>query len=136
MSKDQDKKLIGIVKSFTGQLTINVQENVTAKLNELMEENTKKKKFTPEEVLELVSKAFLTANDDIKSTFTSVKSGKKKKDGPKRPPTAYNLYIKEKMEELKKKNSDIAPKDLMAEAAKNWPNDKEKFIKQFNEKKT
>jgi hypothetical protein len=136
MSKDQDKKLIGIVKTFTGQLTVNVQENVTAKLNELMEENSKKKKFTPEEVLELVSKAFLTANDDIKSTFTSVKSGKKKKDGPKRPPTAYNLYIKEKMEELKNKNSDIAPKDLMAEAAKNWPKDKENFIKQFNEKKT
>ena len=136
MSKDQATKLIGIVKSFTGQLTVNVQENVTAKLNELMEENTKKKKYAPEEVLELVSKAFLTANDDIKSTFTSVKSGKKKKDGPKREPTIYNLYIKKTMEKLKKEKPDTPPKDLMAEAAKNWPNDKEKFIKQFNEKKT
>jgi hypothetical protein len=41
-------------------------------------------------------------------------------DGSKKPPTAYNMYIKERMAELKAKDSALTAKDLMRMAASGW----------------
>jgi hypothetical protein len=51
--------------------------------------------------------------------FASSKS-KKKKEKNSRPPTAYNLFVKAKMEEIKSQNPDLKNTELMAKAAQCW----------------
>jgi hypothetical protein len=41
-------------------------------------------------------------------------------DKPKREPSAYNKYVKERMEQLKTEQSDIPAKDRMKIAAADW----------------
>jgi hypothetical protein len=41
-------------------------------------------------------------------------------DSNKKPPTAYNIYIRERMAELKAQNSALTAKDLMKMAATGW----------------
>lgn len=48
----------------------------------------------------------------------------------KKPPSAYNLFIKQEMEKLQKGDIKYAPKDLMREATKNWKTYKESLEKQ------
>lgn len=49
-------------------------------------------------------------------------NGKKQKDpnAPKRPPTAYNLFVKEKLEELSKSHPDTNRQELMKMAVNVW----------------
>ena len=43
-------------------------------------------------------------------------------DKPKREPSAYNKYVKERMEEIKTENPEILAKDRMKMAAADWKN--------------
>ena len=54
--------------------------------------------------------------------------GKKKGGGEKvkRAPTKYNLFIKDKIVELKNSNPEIDRKELMKMAAQSWSKEKEK----------
>ena len=70
-----------------------------------------------------------TLKADMKAA--AKKSGKKSSDGEpkkKRAPSAYNLYIKDKMAEIKVSNPEIKGKDLMKAAIDEW--------KKTNPKKT
>lgn len=51
-----------------------------------------------------------------------IPKGKKTKDpnAPKRAPTEYNLFIKEKMAEIKAQNPDLKGQSLMGAATKLW----------------
>lgn len=66
-----------------------------------------------------------TVKEELKEeTKQMVKNtkGKKQKDpnAPKRPPTAYNLFVKEKMEELSKQHPEINRQELMKMAVAIW----------------
>jgi hypothetical protein len=74
----------------------------------------------------------MKVQDNIKSNINTKMTTKKKKDGVKRKPTAYNTFVKQQMEKIKKEKPEIEPKNLMKEAAKNWKNEKESFMKTFN----
>jgi hypothetical protein len=43
-------------------------------------------------------------------------------DKPKREPSAYNKYVKERMEQIKTEQPDVAAKDRMKMAAADWKN--------------
>ena len=66
----------------------------------------------------------------LKETYKTVKTtdmnGNPK---TKKPPSAYNLFIKKEMEQLQKGDIKYAPKDLMREATKNWKTHKESLEK-------
>ena len=55
-------------------------------------------------------------NDHLSNVFNK----KKKRTGPKRPPTVYNLFIKENMATLKRENPDMKNNMLMKKAAELW----------------
>jgi|TARA_B110000259_G_scaffold164876_2_gene191275 hypothetical protein len=61
-------------------------------------------------------------NDHLSNVF----SKKKKRTGPKRAPTLYNLFIKEHMGSLKKENPDMKNNLLMKKAAELWGEEKKK----------
>lgn len=58
---------------------------------------------------------------DIKVQYKNERSSSKKNgEKKKRAPSAYNLYIKEKMAEIKAAQSELKGKELMKEAIKAW----------------
>ena len=75
------------------------------------------------EVLRLNSQAGEQING-----FSSVVEGLKK-----RPPTEYNLFVKEQMLKLKNENPELKNKDLLGEAAKLWNIHKENKLKKEDE---
>ena len=70
-------------------------------------------------------------NEKITDLTANTVSSKKKKqvNKVKRPPTAYNLFIADKIKELKENNPEIDRKELMKMAAKEWNLHKQKIIK-------
>lgn len=58
--------------------------------------------------------------DDISSKKRRRSSKKNDSDKPKKPPSAYNIFIKEKMQELKETDASIPPKQLMKVASTYW----------------
>ena len=69
-------------------------------------------------------------DEDGKKKKTT-KAPKLDKDGnvkPKRAPTAYNLFVKERMGELKKENPELKGSELMKMAAGDWKNKEESVI--------
>ena len=68
-----------------------------------------------------------TESDDDKP-LAKPKAGKKKaakadkmeEDKPKRPPTAYNMFIKERVVAIKEEQPDVPPKMRLSVAAAEW----------------
>ena len=80
-----------------------------------------------EEMLEAITKMFDEVAEEIKKnseTENMKKSGKKdsgdKKEKKKREPTEYNLFLKEKMAEIKAAGTTLKGKDLMKAAIELW----------------
>lgn len=124
-------------KKYYDELTKTISSHIKfvaeEEFNTKKEESSKKKfTITEEEFNEIMSNTIMKVQDHIKSNINTKMTTKKKKDGVKRKPTAYNTYVKQQMEKIKKENPDIEPKNLMKEAAKNWKNEKESFMKTFN----
>ena len=70
-------------------------------------------------------------DDDNDTDNKKKKTVKLDKDGnvkPKRAPTAYNLFVKERMGELKKENPELKGSELMKLAAGDWKIKKESAI--------
>ena len=68
--------------------------------------------------------------DELKKILSEIykaTTAKKKKDpnAEKKAPSAYNLFVKEKMISLKKENPDMDNKKIMSEAAVLWKIHKE-----------
>ena len=59
---------------------------------------------------------------------------KKKKTGPKRPPTEYNIFIKNKIDELKITNPELKNTQLMSKAAELWSLNKKERQEEQNKK--
>lgn len=98
-------------------------------------------KFLDEYNKELVEKVTTTLSlkDDQKTQLTEMLSSMTSKaelmgshkSAPKkkRAPTAYNLFMKDMIKELRLKHPDIDKKDLMSMGAKEWQKQKAKLEK-------
>jgi hypothetical protein len=69
--------------------------------------------------------ANFTSNVDINKSYTlkellSILTKAYPRDKKKREPSSYNIYMKEKMSEIKKNNPEMVNKDVMNMAAKEW----------------
>lgn len=76
------------------------------------------------------------AADDIKPKSKKAKAAKSDTESEgkkKRAPTAYNLFLKQKMAELKEQNPKSTPKERMAEAVKLWKAQKEGVVEEFTD---
>lgn len=61
------------------------------------------------------------------------RASKKNADKPKKAPSAYNIFIKQKMLELKESDPSIPPKDLMKVASTYWSKLSDEEKKAFKE---
>lgn len=62
-----------------------------------------------------------TLNDYIKQTTSNTfLFGPKKKEKKSRPPNSYNMFIKDKMREIKEANPEFKGKELMKRATQAW----------------
>jgi len=61
-----------------------------------------------------------TDSDEDHSDKKRRRSSKKNADKPKKAPSAYNIFIKQKMQELKETDNSIPPKQLMQTASSYW----------------
>lgn len=80
-----------------------------------------KKTLTSEEKIELLEERIKDL--ETKASF----GGKKKKDpnAPKRPPSAYNLFVKDALVKIKKENPGIVHKEAWNLAAEMWRDQKD-----------
>ena len=94
-------------------------------------------KFTEDYNKELLEKmcTVISLSDDDKSKLTelfnsmnskSEMSNSKNVTKKKRAPTAYNLFMKDMIKELRQKHPDIDKKELMSMGAKEWQKQKSK----------
>lgn len=93
------------------------------KVEQGMPETKKRPAKTDEEKAEAkqrkAEKKAAAEDGDNVSVASSKASSKGKADGPKvkRPPTAYNIFVREKIAELKAAQPGLEPKQMMAMAA-------------------
>lgn len=63
----------------------------------------------------------ITVSDFIKkTTMNTFLFGPKKKEKKSRPPNSYNMFIKDKMREIKEANPEFKGKELMKRATQAW----------------
>ena len=109
-----------IVKQFTEKIDINAGELSIQELTDLLQ-NTYKQYHEEKNKVEY---EFISDDDDApKKRGRPANKPKLNKDGLpkiKREPTAYNKFVKLQIEELKKNNPDISPKQLLPMAAEAW----------------
>lgn len=83
---------------------------------------------------------FIMNNDEVKTivddyikqtTSNTFVFGPKKKEKKSRPPNSYNMFIKEKMREIKEANPDFKGKELMKRATQAWNEQKLEKQKQL-----
>lgn len=85
-------------------------KNVVEKFKELI--NYEKTDYTINDLVKLLKQAVLKKASSKKNSSTSSEPKEKK------PLSAYNIFIREKMEEYK--TQDLAPKDKLKKAVEAW----------------
>ena len=105
-------------------LMLESNENVINKFTEMILE-----KFENIDKTQLEQLAFTLKDDISKEHLSQSLQKKKKRDGPKRPPSAYNIFIKENMNTLKIKYPELKHTELMVKAAILWNESKEDKLK-------
>ena len=108
-----NKAISDMVKSIEASTVEKVKSFITEKIATEYDE----------ELLEAVTKMFEEISEDIgkNSQADNIKKGKKPaSDKKKRAPTEYNLFLKEKMAEIKAAGTTLKGKDLMKAAIELW----------------
>ena len=105
-------------------LMLESNENVINKFTDMILE-----KFEDIDKTQLEQLAFTLKDDISKEHLSQSLQKKKKRDGPKRPPSAYNIFIKDTMGLLKTKFPDLKHTELMKKAAVEWNKNKEEKLK-------
>tara|TARA_B100000900_G_scaffold375040_1_gene356727 strand:- start:14131 stop:14550 length:420 start_codon:yes stop_codon:yes gene_type:complete len=108
------KRVIGGINTFIHD----TNEIVIDRLLELALENIQD--FTEEQKEKLNEVVFKLKDELFKESLLTTIQQKKKKTGPKRPPTEYNIFIKNKIDELKITNPELKNTQLMSKAAELW----------------
>ncbi len=88
-----------------------LSEIYKAKSNSVKKLSTKKTK---------VAKDTSDVSSDEETEKGKKKATKKDANKPKKAPSAYNNYVKIRIEQLKVERTDVAPRDLMKLAAADW----------------
>jgi hypothetical protein len=104
------KKVLGCLNALTQEAKLDTVDKVLLFLKERLEGDQEQL-----EKLLLEFKDTVSADPD---PFSTVKT--KAKTKTPRPPTAYNLFIKETMEKLKKEDPTQSNTSLMSSSAKLW----------------
>ena len=99
----------------SNSLILESNENVINKFTEMILE-----KFEDIDKTQLEQLAFTLKDDISKEHLSNSLQKKKKRDGPKRPPSAYNIFIKENMNKLKTEHPELKHTELMVKAAILW----------------
>ena len=109
--------------------------NTTTEIvNEFVQLIDTEKEYSLKELKEKLTEVYKTktaktAKKTMKNTEASSSDDEKPKkrgrpakvsDKPKRAPSAYNKYVKERIEKLKSESPEVAAKDLMRVAASEW----------------
>jgi hypothetical protein len=105
------KKVLGCLNALTQDAKLETVEKIHLFLSEKLEGVSK----------DTLDKLLMEFKDTVQADpdpFTPIKS--KNKPKVPRPPTAYNLFIKETMEQLKKETPDEKNTALMSLAALKW----------------
>ena len=108
------KRVIGGINTFIHD----TNEIVIDRLLELALVNIQD--FTEEQKEKLNEVVFKLKDELFKESLLTTIQQKKKKTGPKRPPTEYNIFIKNKIDELKITNPELKNTQLMSKAAELW----------------
>lgn len=108
----------------SNSLMLESNENVINKFTEMILE-----KFEDIDKTQLEQLAFTLKDDISKEHLSQSLQKKKKRDGPKRAPSAYNIFIKDTMGLLKTEYPDLKHTELMVKAAKLWNEHKEEKLK-------
>ena len=125
------KRVINGINTFIHD----TNEIVIDRLLELALENIQD--FTEEQKEKLNEVVFKLKDELFKESLLTTIQQKKKKTGPKRPPTEYNIFIKNKIDELKITNPELKNTQLMSKAAELWSfNKKERQEQDEQEQKT
>lgn len=122
---------------MAGENTNTITSRIVAEFVEIIDADTTYNLRTMQQILGDIYKKNTQKNKDIVviSDDTSSDDDAPKKRGrpankpklaadgsvkPKRKPTAYNIYMKAKIEELKESNPTVLPKELLPMAAAIW----------------
>jgi len=65
----------------------------------------------------------------LTEAFKECKTKKKLTGGEKKPPSPYNIFIKEEIQRIKNSNTNVDNKQLMSLAASRWKEHKETLAK-------
>lgn len=110
------------IKQLNKSLNKVVSENIDTTLETLKTFLIEKKVANIETLLD----EFKAAQTPVNVFLTDVKDGGKSKPKKTRTPSQYNLYIRDKMKELKEKDATLSGKNLMLAATKAWREEKAK----------
>lgn len=114
----------------SNSLILESNQNVINKFTEMILE-----KFENIDKTQLEQLAFTLKDDISKDHLSNSLQKKKKRDGPKRAPSAYNIFIKENIILLKNEFPELKHTELMVKAAILWNKNKEEKLKSETEKK-
>ena len=89
-------------------------------LSDVYNTKTGKKKAVKKVVAVKPESPKVESEDDDDKPKKRGRPAKAKTDKPKKAPNAYNLFVKQNMENLKKENPDTPAKSLMSLAAAKW----------------
>lgn len=94
------------------------KKNNISKVLEVFKENVDiEKTYTLDELKKILSNAYKNKSKTAKTT-------------EKRKPSEYNIYIKNKMLEIKQSSTDLSNKEIMSKAASLWKEHKENIAKE------
>jgi intein-encoded DNA endonuclease-like protein len=108
----------------SNNLILESNDNVINKFTEMILE-----KYENIDRTELEQLSFKLKDDIKKDHLSNFFQKKKKRDCPKRPPSKYNLFIRDNMKTLKEDFPDLKHTELMIKAAALWRKEKETLEK-------
>jgi uncharacterized membrane protein len=117
--------------TYQEDVEVNVEEEVSVKSQTTVNLETKVEQLT-DLVNTLLKRIEILENKIVEQPTTSTKTTSKKEKEPKEPkedkkpraPSAYNIYMKEKMAELKETHPDLNNIERMKMAAEEWSKSK------------
>ena len=110
------------VLAVTKAINLLVEETTVSTIDKLVVYLSDKIEFD-DDMKKLFDDFKKTTKEELKASQKQEKGkrgGKKVENKKKREPSAYNLFIKEKMAEIKQKKPELKGKELMKEAIEEW----------------
>jgi hypothetical protein len=98
--------------------------STTEIINDFVNKIDTEKTYTLKELKDALDEIYKAHNTEKKPAAKKTKKTAEAKAAaevkPKRQPSAYNNFVKQRMQELKQTNKDVPPRELMSMAASQW----------------